>query len=230
MKTFLLISALFFVGCATGCVSSNKERPKISEDRQIVRDELSKEVSLKADRSNLDTLRKDVPEEKKQENDELAFYLQQTQDLKENPQRIRTHYSELVQKKRTLFHKKVEKLRTDFKKRTTADRDEFLKKQKEAREDFKGRRASPDKTKEFYADLDRARTDFYSQEQDRRKDFEEEISERTKDFNDYMKERYDAFDEQMRSYEKRWRDKQKEPRLPGADVSVPTATEPSPGE
>jgi len=41
----------------------------------LVRDQLTDEISLKADRKRLDDLRKDVPADKKAANDELAFSL-----------------------------------------------------------------------------------------------------------------------------------------------------------
>lgn len=230
MKTYFACCGWLLACLLMGCVGPSKESPKHKEDRKWVAGALDGEVSLKADRDRLDELRKEIPQAKQDENDELAFYLQQTAELKEHPSRIRERYQNIVQKKRSTFRTKMDNLRNEYRKLETARRDEFLKKQRSEREKFKGKKAKQDVAKDFYRTLDRARLDFHSQVADRRKDFEQELSARQKDFNAAMKERYDAFNEQMRVYDKRFREKEKdkaaapaeEPKLPEPKLPEPT--------
>ena len=63
MKHVLMfILVISFVGCSNASKQSNES--------------MSEEVSLKADRSEYDQLRKDMPAEVRKENDELAGILQ----------------------------------------------------------------------------------------------------------------------------------------------------------
>ena len=83
LALFAFIGFFFVCGCAS---NASKQQSKISDDRQRVREILSGEISLKDDRAKLDSLRKNVPDQKKKENDELAsFFLKNTMELKDDP-------------------------------------------------------------------------------------------------------------------------------------------------
>lgn len=208
---YLLIFAFLISGCA-----SYRENSKIREDRKKVDKELTSEVSLKQDRSELETLRSEIPQDKKQSNDELALFLNLTNEVKDPPGKIRERFQNLIQKKREVFRRKVEKVRENYKKDELKRKDEFNADQRKKREAFKLRKLSAERTKEFFDQQEQNRRDFYSREQDRRKDFEDQIDQHSKDFNAYMKERMDSFIEQMRIYETRYREKQKD-SLPNSE-------------
>lgn len=201
---WLLIVVTFLVGCA-------HSSDPMAKDRQGVRDALSQEISLKADRSKLAELRKQIPQSKKDENDELALYLNWMGQVKENPNDIRQKFQDLVERKRTKFRQKVEELRKNYHQEEEQRRDGFLQKQQEARSEFKGSKHTSKESHRFFHKLDQARLNFFSKERDRRKAFEAEIYDETKDFNSYMRQRIKEFDEQMHLYSQRYREQQRHP-------------------
>lgn len=205
----------------TGCVTSKSDNPrKISEQRQLVRDQLSGEISLKQDRHELDELRKEVPKEKKEANDELAFSLNQTADLKEEPSKIRQRFQNLVERKRRRFNEKVQKIRNKYQTDETRRRDDFFRDQNEKRDKFRAAKRSTRDSNDFYSQQDRDRLEFFAREREKRADFDDEILQQTKDFNEYMKMKHDEFTEQMRNYTQRFDQMRKEK---GATKAKPSA-------
>jgi len=206
MKALLIIPMLL-VGCAT----SKSDNPrKISEQRQLVRDQLTSEISLKEDRHQLDDLRKEIPKEKKEANDELAFSLNQTSELKEEPSKIRQRYQNVMEKRRRRFNDKVTKLRRQYQTDETARRDKFFKDQNKARDNYRAENHSASDSHEYYNQLDKDRLEFFAREREKRADFDDEIHQQTHDFNEYMKMKYDEFIEQMRIYTQRYDQMKKE--------------------
>ena len=86
------------VGCAT---SKQSSRP--GEASRQVKDALSGEISLKSDRAALEELRKDIPEQKKQSNDELALVLELFGTVKLPPSEVQGKYQIAMQKRREIF-------------------------------------------------------------------------------------------------------------------------------
>jgi molybdopterin converting factor small subunit len=62
MKYYILIISLLLTACK---ISTNNTAQIRAQDREKIGKELGGEVSLSADRSKLDELRKEIPEEKK---------------------------------------------------------------------------------------------------------------------------------------------------------------------
>lgn len=189
-------------GCGTsGGGGSSEVRPSLDE-----------EISLKADRSSLDELRKDIPPEKQVENDEKALLLELMGQLKMHPSEVRTKWGDLVRKKREAHRKNVQKWRDEFNKNETKARNEFLEKAKSERDGFRKQKVDRDRTRDFYAEQDRVRRDFFADERDKRKDFESQVTAQSKEFDSYMRERDKEFNEQHRLYSKQWADREKEKR------------------
>jgi hypothetical protein len=218
MKLVVISWALVIAGCASSAVDN---RESISDDRLRVRQALGAEISLRGDRHKLDNLRKDEPEDKKAANDELAFFLTETQDSKQEPSAIRSRFQNLVQKKRSRFNSIVDRLHKDYEVDETKRKDDFNDAQTDRRKEAKQKKLAPDKSRELFSQLERDRADFYAAERDRRKDFEDEIHNQTKDFNDYMKERTDEFNEQMRLYTKQFEEAKKAKKKALTPNSVP---------
>lgn len=197
----LFIICVFLAGCAT----SKSDNPrKISEQRQLVRDQLSSEVSLKEDRHQLDDLRKDIPKEKREQNDELAFSLNLTAEVKEEPSKIRGRFQNVMEKRRRRFNDKVNKIRKQYQADETARRDKLFKDQNKMRDTYRAQKHSASDSHEFYSQLDKDRLEFFTREREKRADFDDEILQQTKDFNEYMRMKYDEFTEQMRIYTQRY--------------------------
>lgn len=227
-STFKSIGKFFPLLILVGCQTAKGPDEAAPSDQ--VRSELSQEVSLKTDRDELAELRKEIPEEKKQANDELALLLNLMGEVKLKPSDVQGRVQTVMQKRRGEFRKKVMKLRENFRKEEAKRKEEFLKDQKAARGDFKPDKKDRDKTKEFYSEQDEKRRDFFAGEADRRKDFESEIKTQSADFDSYMRERQKELSEQVRLYSKRYYEAEKEKReaaknpAKSADVKPTEAT------
>jgi hypothetical protein len=209
MRHFFSIFLLLLTACQTSSLpeSSNTEENRAA-DREKIHSEL--EVSLKADRDHLAELRKDIPEEKRKSNDELALQLGVMKQGTESPGTIRDRYNSMVQKRRETFRNKAQRLREDFRKDETRRREEFLKEHKSRRESFAAKKHDHKENREFFSEQDKLRQRYFSDERDRRQSFESELNAQSKDFESYMRERNNEFNEQYRAYSKKFYEKPKD--------------------
>lgn len=204
LKLIIATVFLFAIGCA-----SSPDRSR-EQDRQTVQSELSEEMSLKADRENLEDLRKEIPEDTRRDNDELALYLQLMKQGTEQPQTVRDRFQVMVQKRRTVFRDKVRRLRENYRRDETKRREDFLKAQKAKRDAYQARKGDSKANREFYSQQDKDRQHFSADERDRRQNFESEINAQSKDFESYMREKTNEFNEQYRLYSKKFSERPKE--------------------
>ncbi|NCN40083.1 DUF1682 domain-containing protein [bacterium] len=197
-----------------GCAHrESADEDVFEQDREKISEVLSSEVSLAKDRSSLDELRKDIPEDKRVENDEEAWISPLLGDPSVDPNRYRQKYQYAIRKKRDDFRKKVRKLRDDFTKEERKNRKDFLKVAKEKRSKLNPKELERKELNEKYRELDSERREFFSEQRERRKNFESELNAQSKDFNMEMREKQKAFNDQLREYSKRhraWEKEQKE--------------------
>ncbi len=194
---------IFAVGCAS-------RRSDTAADRRHIQQSLAGEVSLKADRSHLDSLRQEIPKDRQQANDELALFLQMLSSTKDKPETLRTRFAMLLQKRRTAFRGKVQKLRDEFRDGEANRREEFTQKQREEREALTERKPKSDELRRFFTDAEKSRQTFSSEQRLRRQSFEEELNAQLKDFESHMRDRNSEFTEQMRIYTKAYQEQQAE--------------------
>lgn len=225
-STFKSIGKFFPLLILVGCQTPNGSDEAAPSAQ--VRAELAGEVSLKSDRDELAQLRKEIPEEKRQANDELAVLLGVMGEVKLKPSEVQSRVQNIMHKRRDEFRKKVLKLREDFRKEEARRKEIFLKEQKSARDSFKADKRDKDKTKEFYAGQDVRRREFFANEADRRKDFESETKTQSADFDSYMREKQREFSEQARLYANRYYEMEKEKRE--AAKNPPKPIDPKPTE
>ena len=207
---------LFFAFVLTACASRRQAAVR-EEDRQTIQQELSEEMTLKADRAELDGLRKDIPQETQKTNDELALFLNLMKQGNENPQMVRDKFNVMLQKKRTTFRDKVTKLREDYRSEETKRREKQLEQAKSKRESFLRKKRDPKATREFFAEQEKERLSFSSDERARRSNFEAEINAQSKDFDSNMRERQKEFDEQYRLYSKKFSERPKQKKAATGD-------------
>lgn len=217
MSLIRVYASLVALSVVAGCVTQ-KYRSTLETDRKTVKNELDEEMSLKADRDELDSMRKQIPEEKRISNDELALNLQVMNQGTERPEVVHSKFTTLVEKRRSSFRSKVQRLREDYRRLETKRRDNFLNSQKTKRAKFNVQKNSADETKEFFADQDKERQNFFADERDRRSNFESEISAQSKDFDSYMREKLNEFNEQYRLYSKMYSEKRKERKAVTGDI------------
>ncbi|MES2855719.1 MAG: hypothetical protein V4692_07645 [Bdellovibrionota bacterium] len=201
----LLVAASLLSACA---VKSKRAELQDADDQPVG---VADEMSLKADRTELDELRKDIPEDLKKENDELALVLSMMKDGTEEPGKVRDRFNTAVRKKREKSDKLMRKQREDFTKLERKTRDEFLKTQKSEREKFvdKAKKRSSDERRDFFNEQDTKRRDFFSNQSDSRREFESKITEDRKTFEDYVREQTNRFNQEHRAYSTGYYDRQK---------------------
>lgn len=194
LKSYIALTSVlgsFFLGCG-----SSSKLPTGSD-----------EVSLKADRSDLDELRKEVPEEKRKENDELALILQVMNAKDKKPYEIREKFSSIMRKKRDEFYKSQRRTREDFSRRERVEREKFTKEQKEISDRFYRYKPSADERRNFSQEHTSRNQKYYSDSRERRQAFEDEMRTKDKDFSALLTDKNKEFDEHFKSYQKEFKEK-----------------------
>jgi hypothetical protein len=181
-----------FIAFLAGCSSSQKSQEPAAAQ------ELEEEVKLKSDRSELDEIRQQVPEDIKSQNDELAFTLGLTAEGKKSPTEIWSKFNDAVRKRRETFDKQEKK------------REEYLGAQKKNREKFFAKKVPQDERQSFSNEQDSKRREFFDDERDKRKDFESNLREKRSDFEAYLREKRSNFDNEMKAYTKTFYDRKRE--------------------
>jgi hypothetical protein len=195
-------------GCSTGG-PQNTYRPTGSAADGESRPIIDSQYTLKEDRKVLETLREDVPEAKKNDNDELAFILNLMADQARPPENIRQQFDKALRKKRETFDRDLRKERETFTKKERGEREKFLAELKEVRDNrFRNKMDSKERS-EVIKEMDQKRADYFSAEKDRRQDFESDVRERRKNFDDYIRERQNFFNQEYRSYQKSYQERKK---------------------
>lgn len=198
---FLSLLSLVLTACQSGEKSSNQYK---SAEEAAERPLVDSKYSLAADRQAMEEYRTQVPETKKQENDELAMALGWTQNLDKQPSKIREQFNSLLKKKRAAIDKDLKKEREQFNKEERKKRDDFLKQQKDEREAFKKHKSTREESQSFFKDQSDRRNEFFANERERRNDFESDVRERRKNFEDYAREKTNTFNQDLRDYQKRY--------------------------
>lgn len=176
----------------------------------------NQEVSLSEDRKHLDELRKNIPEEIKQENDELAFVLKLFDDKKRNPTTIQREFNRRVSSVRKKSQRHYRKLRKDFDKEEKAKRKVFLKKAKEKRTKFLDKKPNKEKRDDFFTEERSGRKEFFAEEREKRRDFESETRAKQKEFESQLRDRRKEFDQRMKEF----RDQQRADKKTQKEMSL----------
>jgi hypothetical protein len=211
------LALVFFAAMAAGlmssCDSSTATRPNRfrSEDAEAQdRPLVDNQYRLAADRKAMGDLRKDIPLESQQKNDEIAFLMKLINDNPERePAKIREDFDRALRKKRELLNKNFNKERDEFTKQERRTRDEFLKNQAEERKDFLKGKPAKDQRDRFFNDQDEKRKDFFANQREKRNDYESDTNERRRNFEDYAREKSNEFNSEYRIYSKKYEEMKK---------------------
>lgn len=174
------------------------------------KDELTKEISLKQDRSQFDELRKDIPAPVRQENDELALILKTFGELKDEPFLIREKWSRETRKRRDEFERNVRLTREKRSGEEKTKREKFLDGLKSERESFVTGKHSSEERGRFFDGADTKRRDYFSAERERHDRFESELREGRQDFENGMRRVQGQFDQEYRDYVKKYDEHRRE--------------------
>lgn len=187
------------------------------------------EVSLTSDQKAVEDLRKNVPPEKRKENDELAIILSLMGEIKLEPSTIREKYDRLMRKRREDFRRTQQKEREVYSREERKRREEFLATQKKERDAFKARKADREATQNFFAEQELKRKDFFANEREKRSEFESSSREKNNDFNANMREWQQTFTQELRVYSQRhreWKKANQEKLKSGLNSASPAAKAP----
>lgn len=198
LAPFLVLNISCQSGPTQGSSATNAEKSLVDE-----------KYSLSADRKAFDELRKDIPSEKRKENDELALTASLFADESKSPAQVREKFDNLLRKKRELFQKDMNKLREAYSKDERKRREAFMKQQEDERAAFQKRKVTPSERTDFFNELETKRRDFYAEERSKRDEFEETMRDDRKNFDDYAREKANEFNQEHRAYTKRYEELQK---------------------
>lgn len=204
----LLTISLFTGACAVTRSKDSGYSAKDDSTKDI--SEVPEELSLKEDRSQLEQLRKEVPDDIKKDNDELAFIMKMMGEVKERPDRIRDRFNSEVRKRRDKFSKINQKEREQFNLKSKKERDDFLKKMDKERTEFSKGKPSSDERKEFFNEQETKRREFFSKQSDERREFDAKMRERQSDFDAYLRDQTGEFNQEHRAYGERFRQWEKD--------------------
>jgi hypothetical protein len=179
----------------------NKEGTQVPAALGPVEEE---EVSLSEDRRHLEDLRTDIPEEKRERNDEFAFIMKLMGEIKSKPYEVRSKFNREVRKRRERFNRIMRKKREAFRKEQKKLRDDFQKKMKEEREEFTAGKHSREEISDFYNEVSEKQNDFYAEQRDVSRTFNMEMNEERREWEERARERRRQFDEEHRKYSKRY--------------------------
>lgn len=177
-----------------------------ADEKPIVDDK----YRLSKDREELSKLRQQIPEEKRKENDEVAFTLSLMSELRLRPAEVRERFNTAMRKKRELFNKDMQKYREDFTRAEKSERSKFSKDLENERKEIRGKKLSSEERKEINDKLESKRRNFYGEQKDKREQFEADIRTQRKNFEDYSREKNNDFTQEHRAYSKRYEDFRKE--------------------
>lgn len=197
-------------GCATKMHESRAPQPEITPEKVS---EIPKEYSLKEDRSELESLRSEIPEPVRQKNDELALILGMMKEYSTPPDKIRRKFDAFMRKKRNKFNRDLRREREDFNYQERTKRDKFLEALKKRRSDFYDTKPDKRERTRFKKDYDRDRDQFFADAREKRKDREADFRQRRRDFQSYIHEKRRDFSDELRAYTKGYYDFQKAKKL-----------------
>ena len=198
-------SIMTLVGLSS-CQLETKHEQKTSAQSGVLVDP---NYSLADDRTEFEKLRENIPEQKKQTNDEKALLAEWTSGYRLAPNEVREKFENLTRKKRDLFNKDLSQAREDMSRTEKQKRDLFLQELETERVDFSKRKKDRDERNDFYNRQDDKRRRYFADERDKREEFESTLREQRKNFEDYLREKSLDFTSELKFYTESWNVKNK---------------------
>jgi hypothetical protein len=207
-RLYLSLVILCLFGCVSGTRSSDiRKQPAVAPDFQapsLVSEPLAEEASLSEDQKELEELRQNVPEDRRQQNDELREILSFMGELKDPPHRVRERFDRASRRVREKHRKEVQRAREAFNKQEKEYRDTFYKKLKHEREDFLSSKPTREKRQKYFDEQDTQRRDFQADERDRRHQFTSDLKMKDDDFNQRLRDLTTEFNQEYKNYVRRY--------------------------
>ena len=135
-RYFLALVTVLLLGSCSRSVKPDNEAERI-HGKPIDQLVPETELSLREDNEKLKELRKDVPKEKRIENDELADLMTYMGEVKYTPNQVREKFLRLLRKKRKAHRKALRKSRQTFSRNEKKAKDNFLNELKRKKKEFR---------------------------------------------------------------------------------------------
>ena len=198
LKSHVKMSSLVWAGLALGIGACATSRGINDYEGK------SNEVSLSEDRSKLDELRKELPGDKKKENDELAMLLSSlnpgASEMVLPSYEISSRFNRIMQKKRDEFQRKLKTERDEFSRLEKSSREKFLQDQKSERDSFNRSKKNADDRRSFTDSQSQKRDAFFADSREKRMSFEEQIRTKQKDFEFLTRTKTSDFNQLLKAY------------------------------
>ncbi len=162
------------------------------------------DVSLKADRAEIEKLRKSIPEDRRRRNDDLQGILKFFGEVRLPPETIQERYERMFEHERDQFNEEKEKAREEFDKQEEKERKEFERKLKSERKKYLKDHHTSDEREQFFSDQEDKRQSFNDDEREKRDEFDTAWRQKTDDFNSDTNDKRQEFMEQFRDYTQRY--------------------------
>ncbi len=193
----LLVLPVLIAGCATEPV------------KKATKEEASQEIHLKEDRKKLEEIRKEVPEETREFNDETALILNLFNDTNRTPSEVQSKFYTMTNKKRDEYSKAERRRREDYSTDERKRRDKFSEQARRSRESSKIGKMTKEDRSSFFTEQDTERRRFYADEMDARRSFESKLREERQEFDSHMRDMRSRFDSEYRNYLKTYSERKK---------------------
>ena len=217
-RQLLLFSLCFSISFIINASSS--EPPKKSGTESS-----DQELSLQQDRAELDKLRKDIPEDVKRENDDMAFILKLFEDKKRKPSKIKRQFDKAYNRIRKKKQKEFKRERKEFTRIEKSQRKKSIAEAKKKRKEYLDSKPTKDDKKTFFDDERTKRKEYFSDEKEKRRDFESDLRARKKESDDFLRDRRKEFSDRLRQFKKDQKElKEMEKKLKKNRGKSPAAT------
>lgn len=167
------------------------------------------ELSLKKDSEEIAELRKNIPAEKREANEDLRDILSTLGEVKHPPSQQREKFESRMRKIREKQRTDRQKSRDTYNKEERRAREVFLKDLKITRERFIRSKADKDDKKEFFDKQEDQRKEFFADEKDKRRDFESDMRQKENDQTALYREKSEEFYRELKIYTAKYNEQQK---------------------
>lgn len=157
-------------------------------------------ASFQADRKAFADLRKEIPQDRQNINDEEALLSELFVGPNPKEERIREKFDRLIRKKREIHQREMQTRRQQFDKEQKAKREEFQKKQSIERAQFLKMKKTSEERRSYYADQEAERLEFNKRLKDDRDNFEDQIRSQGREFDSYAREKSADFNQRLRAF------------------------------
>lgn len=181
----------------------------LSRESDSNSNETKQELSLKNDSEEVARLRKNVPAEKKAENDDLRDILSLLGEVKKAPNEHREKFESrmrAIREKQRIAHQRQ---RDAFNKEERRSREHFLEELKVERDRFFRSKHDADEKRDFTTKQNDARQEYFADEKDKRRDFESDVRQKMNDQTAFYKEKSDEFYKELKIYTTKYNEMQK---------------------